>query len=69
MSRLLKSQRLPEAAPLTWDMVFAHTRQLAVNAGRGPHEITQGDYEEAKRELTGATDMDQQMAILKRGYS
>ena len=45
-------------------MVYARTRQLAINAGRSSGEITQLDYEQAKRELTGVSDMEQQLEIL-----
>lgn len=51
----------------TWGMVYARTKQLALNAGRTSVEITQLDYEQAKHELTGVADTDQQFTILS-GY-
>ena len=40
------------------------TRELAALAGRLPHEITQADYEQAKREVTGESNLDRQNAFL-----
>ena len=45
-------------------MVRARTRELALIAGRGSHEIKQVDYERAKREVTGESDFDRQEAVL-----
>jgi hypothetical protein len=50
--------------PLSWDIVYARTRQLAVDAGRSSMEVTQSDYERAKRELTGSSDLERQLDIL-----
>jgi hypothetical protein len=50
---------------VTRDMVHARTRELAVISGRSPHDVTQADYEQAKRELTGESDMDRQDEILE----
>src|SRR5436305_12984000 len=44
--------------------VNVRTQQLAVLAGRAPPYVTQADYQQAKRELTGETDLDRQSAIL-----
>jgi hypothetical protein len=51
--------------PVTREMVHARTRELALIAGRAPPHVTQADYEQAKRELTGEADMDRQEAILE----
>lgn len=40
------------------------TRELAVLAGHKPLDITQRDYEQAKRDVTGETNPDRQNAIL-----
>lgn len=48
----------------TREMVRSRTLQLAIIAGRGPHQIKQSDYEQAKRELTGESDFDRQQSIL-----
>ena len=50
---------------VTRDMVHVRTRELAVISGRSPHDVTQADYEQAKRELTGESDMDRQDEILE----
>ena len=50
---------------VTRDMVHKRARELAMISGRGPHEVSQSDYEQAKRELTGESDMDRQEAILE----
>jgi hypothetical protein len=45
-------------------MVQARTRELAVLAGRDSLAITQSDYEQARREMTGETEMNRQEAVL-----
>jgi hypothetical protein len=50
--------------PVTREMVQARTRELALIAGRTPPHVTQADYQQAKRELTGGSDMDRQEAML-----
>jgi hypothetical protein len=51
--------------PVTREMVHARTRELALIAGRAPPHVTQADYEQAKRELTGESDIDRQEAMLE----
>jgi hypothetical protein len=51
--------------PATRGMVQARSRELALIAGRVPPHVTQADYEQAKRELTGEPDMDRQEAMLE----
>ncbi|MEO6244126.1 MAG: hypothetical protein ABIQ12_01715 [Opitutaceae bacterium] len=53
--------------PVTREMVQARTRELALAAGRVPPYIMQVDYEQAKRELTGTSEADQQDVILDLG--
>ena len=50
--------------PVTREMVHMRTRELAVEAGRAPPQVSQVDYEQAKRELTGESDTDRQEAML-----
>lgn len=50
--------------PVTPYMVRTRTVELANRAGRSPIEIRQSDYERAKHELTGETDLDRQQAAL-----
>lgn len=52
----------------TPQMVRSRTVEIAVRAGRSPIEIRQSDYEQAKRELTGETDLDRQHALLYPGW-
>lgn len=53
--------------PITREMVQARTRELAIIAGRPPPQVSQVDYEQAKRELTGESDLDRQNAVLDSG--
>lgn len=45
-------------------MVRSRTVELAIIAGRSSLEISQRDYEQAKRELTGESDYERQQAVL-----
>lgn len=49
---------------VTRESVQARTRELALLAGRAPPHVTQTDYEQAKRELTGESDPDRQQAMI-----
>jgi hypothetical protein len=46
------------------EMVEARARELAAIAGRVPPELSEADYQQAKRELTGEPEMDVQEAAL-----
>lgn len=50
--------------PPTRAMVDTRAHELALIGGRGPSGVSQVDYERAKRELTGESDMDRQDALL-----
>ena len=50
---------------VTPEMVGARACELAVIAGRVPPQPSQVDYEQAKRELTGESDMDVLEAVLE----
>ncbi len=52
------------AGPVTRQMVRARTRELAVLAGRAPLQVTQADYAQARRELTGESEPSRQDAVL-----
>lgn len=56
---------LAQSVPVTRERVHARTRELAVTAGRSPLQITQADYEQARREITGESDMARQEARLE----
>jgi len=64
------TNRVPPIIPLgpvTREMVQARTRELALLAGRPSHAVTQSDYEQARRELTGETEMSRQEDVLDAG--
>lgn len=48
---------------VTLEMVHARARELALLAGH--QHVRQSDYEQAKRELTGESDIDRQNAVLE----
>ena len=50
--------------PVTREMVQARARELALVAGRAPPQVLQTDYEQAKRELAGGSEMDPQETML-----
>lgn len=50
---------------VTRDMVHARARELALISGRTNGDVSQSDYEQAKRELTGGADIDGQEAQLE----
>jgi hypothetical protein len=51
--------------PVTRAMVHARARELAFIAGHAAPHVSQSDYEQAKRELTGGADLDRQEALLE----
>jgi hypothetical protein len=53
-----------DLGPVTREMVHARSRELAMLAGRSPHQVTRADYEQAMHELTGESDKDRQDAAL-----
>jgi len=50
--------------PATRATARARARELCAMAGRRLEQVTQADYERVKRELTGASDVDRQDALL-----
>lgn len=44
--------------------VHVRTQELAALAGRVHPQVSQADYEQAKREITGETDTERQNAVL-----
>lgn len=50
---------------VTREMVQARAVELALIDGRSPHETTPTDFDDAKRELTGESEMDPQEAALE----
>ena len=53
-----------ESNPVTRDEIHARARELALIEGRVPPNVSQADYEQAKQELTGESDLSRQEAIL-----
>jgi hypothetical protein len=60
---ILPAQAL-ESDSVTREDVQARARELALIDGRPPSEVSQSEYEQAKRELTGESDLDRQQAML-----
>lgn len=50
---------------VTRAMVHARASELAMIAGRTAQHVSQAEYEQAKRELTGESDIDRQEALLE----
>jgi hypothetical protein len=52
------SRKLSGVGAVTRAMINERTRELAFLSGRLPMQVTQADYEQAKRELSGGPDLD-----------
>ena len=50
---------------VTGQMLLERARELAVINGRASHEASEADFAQAKRELTGQTDVDPKTAMLE----
>ncbi len=50
--------------PVSRSMVHKRASELARIEGRQPYDVSQYNYEQAKRELTGESDIDRQEALL-----
>jgi hypothetical protein len=61
---LALSAHPPNTGPVTRDQVHIRTRELALISGRGPLQVMQTDYDQARRELTGESDDELQEAVL-----
>lgn len=64
VSKGVISKNFAGVGTVTRAMVDARARELASIAGHGQH-VSQAEYEQAKRELTGESDIDRQDAILE----
>jgi hypothetical protein len=64
LPRRVFSTRIIHPGPVTRERVHLRAHELAVIAGRPPPYVTQGDYEQAKREVTGESDLERQEAVL-----
>jgi hypothetical protein len=57
-------ENVTKVEPVTREEVQARARELALIDGRTPPDVSQADYEQAKRELTDESDLDRQEAVL-----
>ena len=57
-------ERNAGAEPVSREDVHVRARELALIDGRTPPNVSQADYEQAKRELTGEADLDRQEAVI-----
>jgi hypothetical protein len=69
LDRTLPNLRSPAgnaicSGPAIRERVRERTRELARLAGRAPAQVSQVDYEQAKREVTGESDPDRQDVVL-----
>ena len=51
--------------PATRGRIHTRAHELAVIAGRSPHQVSPADYDHARRELAGEPDVDPQDAALE----
>ena len=58
------SDNIANTERVTREDVHARARELALIDGLMPPEVSQADYEQAKRELTGQSELDRQEAVL-----
>jgi hypothetical protein len=58
------SENFAGIGPVSRAMVHKRASELAQISGRLPMSVTQADYEQAKRELTGESDIDRQESVL-----
>ena len=59
------TENLAGSGTVTPEMVHTRARELVLLAGYAPPHVRQADYEQAKRELTGESDVDRQDAVLE----
>lgn len=50
---------------VTWDMVRHRAREIAITNGRGSWEVLEGDFDQAKRELTTLQDESNKEEVLE----
>jgi hypothetical protein len=65
LSKGIIAKKTTGIGPVTREMVHARAQELALIARRPREHITQADYEQAKRELTGGADIDSQTELLE----
>jgi len=65
LSKGILTENFAGIGTVTREMVHARAKELALIAGHPGGHVTQAEYEQAKRELTGESDIDRQDAILE----
>jgi len=66
LSKGVLTENFAGIGSVTREMVYnKRARDLALLAGCAPPQIRQSDFEQAKRELTGGTDIDRQDTVLE----
>lgn len=65
ISRGIIAENFTGIGAVTRGMVYLRAKELAMISGRAPSQVSQFDYDQAKRELTGESDMDRQDEILE----
>jgi hypothetical protein len=65
LSKGVLSENFAGIGPVSRKMVQDRARELALIGGRALSGVTQADYEQAKRELTGESDLDKQETMLE----
>jgi hypothetical protein len=65
LSKGILTENFVGVGTVTRAMVHARAVELALISGRRGAHVSQADYEQAKRELTGESDIDRQDAILE----
>jgi hypothetical protein len=65
VSKGIISENFSGVGAVTRGMVHQRAKELAMISGRSASQVSQSDYEQAKRELTGESDMDRQDEILE----
>lgn len=65
VSKGILSENFTGIGPVTRAMVRARAIELALINGRTAHEMSQTDWEQARRELAGGSDLDAKEVILE----
>jgi len=65
ISKGIIAKKTEGIGPVTHEMIHARALELALIGGRPHGQIFPADYEQAKRELTGGSDLDAQTQTLE----
>jgi len=64
LNKGILTENATEVGAVSREMVHARARELAQIGGRAAAEVSKADYDQAKRELTGESDLDRQDQML-----